>query len=430
MRRYEEYKATGVEWMPKIPEHWEAIKLKWVCSFVYGESLSSDVRIEGGVPVFGSNGVTGVHNASITGAPCIIVGRKGSFGRINYCIEPCFPIDTTYYVDQRVTKHHVRWLYYALGILGLDRISKDTGVPGLSREDAYDHIVSVPPLREQRTIARFLDDKTTQIDQLITQKQKMLELLQEERAALINHAVTKGLDATAPLRDSGIEWLGEVPAHWEVKRLKWIAEIQGGLALSSGKILTNPVTLPYLRVANVQDGYLDLEEIKMVEVEEDQINRYSLQKGDLLMNEGGDNDKLGRGCVWRGEIEPCLHQNHVFAVRLFDGYSPEWLNLVTTTESARIHFLTRAKQSTNLASISSTNIKELPVVLPPVDEQYEILDFVTEESARIVELTSTINQEITLLQEYRAALIAEAVTGQVDVRNYEPASISTAELVG
>jgi len=151
----------------------------------------------------------------------------------------------------------------------------------------------------------------------------MLELLREERAALINNAVTKGLDAAVPLRDSGVEWLGEVPAHWEVKKLKWIAEIQGGIALSAGKKLENPVTLPYLRVANVQDGYLDLSEVKTVEVEAEQVARYMLHKGDLLMNEGGDNDKLGRGCVWQGEVNPCLHQNHVFAVRLLDGYNPE-----------------------------------------------------------------------------------------------------------
>lgn len=124
--------------------------------------------------------------------------------------------------------------------------------------------------------------------------------------------------------------------------------------------------------------------------------RYTLRKGDLLMKEGGDNDKLGRGCVWQGEIAPCLHQNHVFAVRLFSGYNPEWLNVITATEGARTHFLTRAKQSTNLASISSTNIKELPVLLPPAEQQ-EIMDFVAEHSARIAETTATINQEIALL---------------------------------
>lgn len=295
---------------------------------------------------------------------------------------------------------------------------------------AIDFLFPVPPLVEQRAIARFLDDKTVQLDQLITQKQQMLGLLQEERVALINHVVTQGLNPAAPLRDSGIEWLGEVPAHWEVKRLKWIAEIQGGVALSSGKALTNPVMLPYLRVANVQDGYVDLAEIKTVEVEAEQIARYSLRKGDLLMNEGGDNDKLGRGCVWQAEIEPCLHQNHVFAVRLFEGYNPEWLNLITTTEGARIHFLTRAKQSTNLASISSSNIKELPVLLPPSYEQDEILNFVKIEDAKITELATTINQEITLLQEYRAALIAEAVTGQLDVRAYQPTAVESAAVVG
>jgi len=318
----------------------------------------------------------------------------------------------------------------SVGEREMQRRSNKVVIGILSKSSLLEITFPLPSRTEQRAIARFLDDKTAQIDQLISQKQQMLALLGEERAALINRAVTRGLDSDAPVRDSGIEWLGEVPAHWEVKRLKWIAEIQGGLALSAGKSLANPVTLPYLRVANVQDGYVDLTEIKTVEVEAEQVARYSLRKGDLLMNEGGDNDKLGRGCVWQAEIEPCLHQNHVFAVRLFEGYNPEWLNLITTTEGARTHFLTRAKQSTNLASISSSNIKELPVLLPPIDEQNEILNFVTKEGAKITELTGTINQEIALLQEYRAAIIAEAVTGQIDVRNYEPALSLTAESVG
>lgn len=112
-----------------------------------------------------------------------------------------------------------------------------------------------------------------------------------------------------------------------------------------------------------------------------------------------------------------------FCLRLFNGYNPEWLNLITVTEGARTHFMTRAKQSTNLASVSSSNIKELLVLLPPVAEQQQIMALVTEETARIAEATATINQEIALLQEYRAALIAEAVTGQIVVRGYAPAAV-------
>ena len=131
-----------------------------------------------------------------------------------------------------------------------------------------------------------------------------------------------------------------------------------------GSSWAEQVRLPYLRVANVQDGYLDLAEIATIEIAVTEVGRYLLQPGDVLMNEGGDFDKLGRGYIWRGEIAPCSHQNHVFAVRP-RRVSPEWLNAIPGSAYAQFYFKTRSKQSTNLASISSTNLMELPVILPP-----------------------------------------------------------------
>jgi len=123
-------------------------------------------------------------------------------------------------------------------------------------------------------------------------------------------------------KDSGIEWLGSVPAHWEVTRLKFIAHVQTGVAKGKDNTGQQTIMVPYLRVANVQDGYLDLDEVATIEIPADDLPRYRLRAGDVLMNEGGDFDKLGRGHVWDGSIDPCIHQNHVFAVRPF-GASPQ-----------------------------------------------------------------------------------------------------------
>jgi type I restriction enzyme, S subunit len=131
--------------------------------------------------------------------------------------------------------------------------------------------------------------------------------------------------------------------------------------------------LPYLRVANVQDGYIDTHDVTTIEILPEELERYSLRKGDVLMNEGGDNDKLGRGAVWDAQIFPCLHQNHVFAVRPHESDLSDWITLVTSSSYAKFYFFSRAKQSTNLASISATNIKRLPIVLPPMKERLEIL---------------------------------------------------------
>jgi hypothetical protein len=145
------------------------------------------------------------------------------------------------------------------------------------------------------------------------------------------------------------------------------------------------------------------------------LRAYALKPGDVLMNEGGDFDKLGRGHVWGGQIDPCITQNHVFAVRPRQ-VSSEWLNAVTGSDFAQFYFMTRSKQSTNLASISSTNLMELPVILPPVNEQRAILSFIADQTSRLDTLTAEAQRAIDLLQERRTALISATVTGQIDVR--------------
>lgn len=273
-----------------------------------------------------------------------------------------------------------------------------------------------PSVKEQTAIAAFLDRECSKIDALVAEQEKLIALLKEKRQAVISHAVTKGLNPDAPMKPSGIEWLGDVPAHWEVTRLKFVAKVQTGVAKGKDYSGRPVVSVPYLRVANVQDGYLDLEDVAVIEIAESDAPRYQLQPGDVLMNEGGDFDKLGRGHVWRGEVDGCIHQNHVFAVRP-TGVSPEWLSAVTGSDYAQFYFMTRSKQSTNLASISSTNLMELPVVLPPSAEAMSLLQFIGTTASTFDRLTAESNRAITLLKERRSALISAAVTGQIDVRS-------------
>lgn len=281
----------------------------------------------------------------------------------------------------------------------------------LSIEEMGDLPVPLPPLDQQAVISNFLDSETARIDALIAEKKRMLALLEEKRAALISRVVTRGLDPNAPLKPSGQEWLGEIPAHWGFQRLKQLADVRGGLTLGkqySGELLE----YPYLRVANVQDGYLRLDEVSTVGVPASEVASNLLTYGDVLMNEGGDIDKLGRGCVWRAEIAPCLHQNHVFAVRPHSVDS-DWLALWTSTLQAKRYFESRAKRSTNLASISGSNIKELPVPLPPISERIAIQQFLAVRNTRFETFRGELRDSLRLLAERRAALITAAVTGQI-----------------
>ena len=163
-----------------------------------------------------------------------------------------------------------------------------------------------------------------------------------------------------------------LPNNWSCRPLHEVAEVRTGLA--KGKTgLEDPVELPYLRVANVQDGHIDLSEVKTIAVERRHVERYTLKEGDILMTEGGDFDKLGRGAVWTGPIPNCLHQNHVFSVRVnSDLVVPQFLSALSGSEYGRGYFLSCAKRSTNLASINSSQLKAFPVLLPPLKEQHRI----------------------------------------------------------
>ncbi|MEM9064033.1 MAG: restriction endonuclease subunit S [Planctomycetota bacterium] len=199
-----------------------------------------------------------------------------------------------------------------------------------------------------------------------------------------------------------------LPESWKWCHLDDVATVQTGLALGR-KDLKDAVERPYLRVANVQDGYFDLREVKTVRVERSKVARHSLRYGDVLLTEGGDFDKLGRGHIWRDEVAECLHQNHVFAVRPDDSVLlPEYLAAITSGPWGRAYFLGCSKQSTNLASINSTQVKEMPLPLPPLDEQSQIVDRLTQ-----FDEASTCLEELTEhRRQYLRGLMQQLLTGR------------------
>ena len=245
------------------------------------------------------------------------------------------------------------------------------------------------------------------------EKEGLVGLLDEARRSFVSGVLSGDALPGSP---SGNEWAPHLPDGWQIKRLKHLAQVRSGIAKGKDMDGKQTVELPYMRVANVQDGHLDLDEVSTIEVEASAVERFSLQPGDVLMNEGGDYDKLGRGALWSGEVSPCLHQNHVFAVRPVEEELSEWIAAITQTKYAKFYFMNNAKQSTNLASISQTNVKELPVLLPPKKVRQELLVKAKSEAKAIAELIAHTRDEIALLKELRAATIADAVLGRVDVR--------------
>tara|TARA_R110002074_G_scaffold94547_3_gene206396 strand:+ start:9449 stop:10786 length:1338 start_codon:yes stop_codon:yes gene_type:complete len=432
---YHNYKESGFAWIGEIPQHWATTKFR----YVFRESTE---KIEDEVigPMLSVSGYRGIEikeydDENQRRLPNDLVGyrivRPGQLVVNSMWLNHSglgisdfeghvSPAYRSYYfncdMDRRYAHHLMRSSSYVFGYTSFLTGIRPNSLQ-MSRDDLMGYPILVPTIEEQRHIAVFLDHETAKIDALVEEQRRLIELLKEKRQAVISHAVTKGLNPNAPMKDSGIEWLGEVPEHWEIKRLKFTAQIRGGVAKGRNMEGCRLINVPYIRVANVQDGYLDLNEIAHIEIAEDELERYSLRTGDVLMNEGGDFDKLGRGYVWNAEIEPCIHQNHVFAVRTAS-VNPYWLNLLTSSSFGRFYFMSRSKQSTNLASISATNIGEFPMPYPSITEQQSIVAYVHARSRQFDSLIEVAASAVTLLHQRRNALISAAVTGKIDVRNF------------
>jgi type I restriction enzyme, S subunit len=196
----------------------------------------------------------------------------------------------------------------------------------------------------------------------------------------------------------------KIPKGWKKIRLEKVAIIQTGIAKNQNQV-EDSIGIPYLRVANVQDGYIDLSVIKSIQIQRTKVERYLLKKGDVLLTEGGDSDKLGRGAVWKGEIEKCVHQNHIFVARCNpEMITPEFLSTQTGSSYGKAYFLSCSKQSTNLASINSTQLKQFPVILPPIPEQKAIVDLLSAWDVAIEKTERLIAAKEKKLSAYRQQL--------------------------
>ena len=410
LKPYPTYKPSGVEWLGDVPAHWEVRRLKNICRLAYGDSLSSENRADGTVPVYGSNGQVGMHSNPNTGGQCLIIGRKGSFGKVHYSAEPVFAIDTTFFVDSRYTAANIRWLYYLLGWLQLDAVSKDSAVPGLNREDAYQHIGFYPPLAEQVAIVRYLDHTDGRIRRYLRSRERLIELLKEYRQAVIYESVTRGLDPDVPLKPSGVEWLGDVPAHWEVRRLKhWI------------KI--NEAVLPETTDPNFDFRYLEIGAVGTgVLVEEPSTIRFAhapsrarriVKSGDTIIS----TVRTYLKAVWFAEeVNDALICSTGFAVLTpRRATAPKFVSYVVQN-NAFTDRVTAESVGIAYPAIAESRFRSFYVCVPPLAEQAAIAAYLDKQTAAIDAAMARAQREIDLLSEYRTRLIADVVTGQVDVR--------------
>jgi type I restriction enzyme S subunit len=386
-----------------VPVDWECIPCKGRVELRYGKPLREEERKQGEVNVFGSNGPVGVHNEHLLPGPGILVGRKGSIGTVHYAKGPFWPIDTVYYVHA-AAGDNLRYLYHLLKFLPLAKLNAATGIPGLSRRDVNALRGVFPPLAEQEVIARVLDAA----DDAIEQTQSAVKQAEVLGTSLLYALLTSAGEQ--------LQKAGKTPT-----RLDAVATVESGVTLGKDVTGFKSVTRPYLRVANVQDGHLNLDVVKQVTVRLSEVEKFELQPGDVLMTEGGDYDKLGRGAMWEGQISGCLHQNHVFRIRADRSkLDPRYFACVVESNIAKAYFNRVAKRTTNLASTNKTQVRALRFPLPDLSEQERIADVLEASKAH----GRALRAQLAAQEALKAALLRDLLTGRVRVGAVTPATVA------
>jgi type I restriction enzyme S subunit len=295
----------------------------------------------------------------------------------------------------------------------IKRMVATTTYPNIDVAEYVTSKIPVPPIVDQEKITTFLDRETARIDALVAKKERLIELLQEKRTALITRAVTKGLDPNVPMKDSGVEWLGKIPAHWKVAPVYARYDVTLGKMLDAKRV-TGDDLAPYLRNVDVQWDHVSIDDLPQMDFASNERDRYSLRPGDLLVCEGGE---VGRTAVWRGEIEECFYQKAIHRVRpLSDRDRPRFFYYVMYSAAQRGVFAAGGNPNT-IDHLTAVQLKRYRFSFPPEVEQGHIAEFLDVQTTKLESLADRISQGIDRLKELRTALISAAVTGKIDVRN-------------
>ena len=394
---------------------WPRMKLKYASRLGYGDALPRDKPLEGIYQVYGSNGPFSLFSLANTGSPAVIIGRKGSYGKVNWAADACFASDTTFFIDGSTTPHDLRWLYWLLQTLDLDQGSDETAVPGLNRDTIYSKEVVVPPHPQQRAIANYLDRETTRLDTLISTKRVALDLLTEKRLALITRVVTRGLDTTVPLRDSTIPWATELPAHWEIWKLGHIALIGNGSTPNrSNAAYWTDGTTPWLTSSIVNQHEATNASQFVTDLALRKCHLPLVKSGSVLVAITGQGKTRGRAVVL--SFDATINQHLAYISADHSLLNPWFLRWILSSAYRYLRSISDAGGGTK-GALTCESVANLHVPVPPIDEQHTIASYITKETSKLDRLRTAIQKTIVLLEERRASAIKSAISGQTNLEN-------------
>ncbi|ENU31382.1 hypothetical protein F991_00750 [Acinetobacter sp. CIP-A165] len=440
---YAEYKDSGVQWIGNIPKDWKFLRGKWkfkslkevnrdlqcmdrlalTMNGVIERSIDSDEGLQpaefSGYQIFEKDDLVFklIDLENFKTSRVGLVFKRGIMSPAYIRLKPFVGTDSKFFY----------YFYFDLYLRGVYNQIGGQGVrSALNATDLLEIEVCIPSLSEQKLIANFLDHETTKIDHLIEKQQQLIELLKEKRQAVISHAVTKGLDPNVPMKDSGVEWLGEVPEHWAIPQIGYHAEVTKltGFEYTNLWAPNDDGEIIALRGFNIQERYLDLNKTERISQKLSyKLIRSKLYKNDLVLPCTGT---LGNAALI--DKDNTYHINQNIAKVTYDKklFFPEFCLYWMTSLPFR-QMIDFNNTSGMQPVLLIGDIRKLPIVLPPLSEQVEVVSYLNIKTQKFDSLIKKAESAISLMQERRTALISAAVTGKIDVRNWQAPNVAEAD---
>jgi type I restriction enzyme S subunit len=425
MKHYDSYKDSGIEWVGEIPSHWEVSKGKYILDILTGNYPSEIIDDEEGeyyVKVDDLNSIEGNYYLSNPKMKIkelglnpleegiILFPKRGMTIFTNKVVitkSRCF-IDPNLMGIKVDDSFNKIYLFYLLTNRGLGDICDSSTIPQINNKHVYPLEFINPPLSEQEHIVSYLDDKTTKIDELIQKKLRKIDLLKEYRTSLINTVVTKGLNPNVPMKDSGIEWIGEIPDEWKKGRLGYYSNVYRG----SGYQYLNQVDEDYSGRKEKVVRISDITEFNPIWCEYlEQFENYRIKKDEILI--GGTGHYFGKSIFVTEEMEGLIHSYNIIRLVVKEQYS-KYIQYYISSPMIREQ-MDMSVLGSGQPFIDLQGLKNLTILIPKFNEQLKIVEYLDSKTKEIDDLVSLEQRKIDTLKEYRQSLISEVVTGKIKV---------------
>lgn len=433
--KYPTYKPSGVEWLGDVPEHWEVRRLKHIASINMGQSPSSDEYNQDGrgKPFLQGNADFG-EISPLPRSYCAVATKFARMGDVLLSVRA--PVGAINVADQEYgigrglcaitpeVSQNATYLRHSVELSKAELFSIATGstYQAVTVDQVANVTVFEPPLAEQTVIAAFLDREAAKIDELVAEQRRLIALLKEKRQAVISHAVTKGLNPNAPMKPSGIDWLGEVPEHWDIKKLHYL--LKESPKNGTSPEISSDGTIPTFSIAAVRDGGVNISaNLKYVSLKEEVARPYFVAKNDVFVLRGsGSKELVGTaGIVSETPPENCIYPDILIRIRPKLSINSWYLVTVLNCPAMRPQIQLAAQTAAGIWKISGSSLDAIFLPVPPTAEQAQIESHLREYFLQVDALTAEAERAIALLQERRTALISAAVTGKIDVRAFSVA---------